>query len=185
MTIAEEPDDPRPEGLSREYVARFLLENEAKIRELARQKLGNTRGPQDSEDVFASVTRRFDQLASGKGVRPRSAAELWALVRIVTQNTAIEKVRLVARMRALTDVEGEYARRMADRFESCESDEEATLLVQRMAMTMSSADDRQIFFLNLRGASDQAIATAMRMTKEAASKRRRRLWHSLEERFHD
>ncbi len=161
-----------------------MMINEAAIRGLARSKLfAATQGVVDSEEVFASVVRRLDRLATRGGVRPRSEAELWALVRTVTTNTAIEKNRLVVRARAMVDNEGVYARELLVRLEACATDDEAMLLVHRMALFLSEAVERQILFLMLRGASFPAIATALRSTESAVRKRWSRLKVTLEERF--
>lgn len=160
--------------------------NQATIRDLARSKLFSmTKGVVDSEEVFASVARRLDRLATKGGVRPRSEAELWALVRTVTTNTAIEKNRLMVRARALVDNEGVYARQLLARLEACDSDDEAMLLVHRMALLLSEAVDRQVLFLMLRGASFPAIAIALRSTESAIRRRWSRLKASMEERFDD
>lgn len=177
-------DRSRIACLTRDQVARFVMINQAAIRELARSKLtAITDGVLDSEEVFASVVRRLDRLATRGGVRPRSEAELWALVRTVTTNTAIEKNRLVVRARALVDNEGVYAQQLLLRLEACTTDDEAMLLVHRMALLLPEAADRQVLFLLLRGASFPAIAVALRCTEPAARKRWSRLKTSLEERF--
>ncbi len=172
--------------LSRAQVASFIATNERRIREMARAKIQAThRATLDSQEVFASVARRLDRLASGAGVRPRSEAELWALVRCVTANTAIEKNRLVARAKALEVSEGEYARQLSRRLDGCATDDEATLLVQRMALCLGDAVERQIMFLLLRGASFPAIAAALGTTEGAVRRRWCRLKHELEGRFAD
>ena len=177
-----QPPVPSPR-LSRAEIANFLTSNELRIREMARTKLSRGSGFVDSQDVFASVARRLDQLASGSGVRPRSEAELWALVRTVTTNTAIEKTRLVARVRAIASTEGLYGQELLKRLEECGGDDEATLLVHRMALALPAAVDRQIMFLFLRGASFTAMAVALEMTEDAVRKRWARLRSALEERF--
>lgn len=186
---APTPPDPsvdrsRLACLSRDQVAGFVMINKTAIRELARSKLiAVTKGVVDSEEVFASVARRLDRLATRGGVRPRSEAELWALVRTVTTNTAIEKNRLVVRARAMVDNEGAYAQQLLARLEACATDDEATLLVHRMALFLSESAERQILFLMLRGASFPAIAMAVRSTESAVRKRWSRLKATLEERF--
>lgn len=174
------PDTP----LSPVEVAAFISDNESKIREMARTKLRAARqGALDSQDVFASVARRLDSLANSARVRPRSEAELWALVRCVTTNTAIEKVRLVSRAQALVSSEGKFARHLLRRLEACGSDDEATLLVHRMALCLSNAEDRQILFLLLRGASFPAIAAALGRTESSIRNRWSRLRHELKQGF--
>lgn len=178
------PGRTRLPPLSRAEVAEFLTTNEAKIREIARAKIHKAHWPSlDSHEVLASVVRRLDRLANGAGVRPRSEAELWALVRCVTKNTAIEKSRLVARAQALVSSEGEYALQLLSRLEVCATDDEATLLVHRMALCLASAEERQILFLLLRGASFPAIAVALGSTEGAVRRHWCRLKHDLEERF--
>jgi DNA-directed RNA polymerase specialized sigma24 family protein len=152
---------------------------------MARTKLSRGSGFVDSQDVFASVARRLDQLASGAGVRPRSEAELWALVRTVTTNTAIEKTRLVARVRSFASTEGLYGQELLKRLEECGGDDEATLLVHRMALSLTVAVDRQIMFLFLRGATFSAMGVALQMSEDAVRKRWARLRDALEERFID
>lgn len=184
MLSPSDPSRRRLSCLTRDQVASFVMTNQAAIRELARSKLFRaTRSVADSEEILASVARRLDRLATDGGVRPRSEAELWALVRTVTAHTAIEKNRLVARARAMADNDGAYAHHLLRRLEVCATDDEAMLLVHRMALCLHEATDRQILFLVLRGASFPAIATALKTTEAAVRKRWQRLKEALEERF--
>lgn len=184
MPGAEVPELPDSAGLSRDAIAEFLFRNEQSIRRIARQKLTrSTRSTFDSEDVMASVLRRMDTLALEGRLRPRSEGELWALVRTIAANTAVSKSRLVERARSFEAEDGAYARELVRRLDCCVSDEEAQLLVLRMASSLRKERHRELFLLRLRGANHAAAAGLLGISEGAS----RQVWlevcRELRERF--
>jgi DNA-directed RNA polymerase specialized sigma24 family protein len=162
-------------------IARFVLENEARIRALIRRKIGPaTRGVFDSEDVVASVLRRMDQLASRGRLRLDSERELWGLVITIAHNSAVSKTRLIERWRSFSVDE---APEVLPHINACAGDDDALVLIYKMAMALEESGDRQLFFLRLRGASHAAAAQLTGVTEENARKRWERVCKRLRERF--
>ncbi len=156
----------------RDAIARFALDNAAKIRAIARVKLTKvTRTVHDSEDVLSSVVRRLDGLAIEGRLRPASEKELWRLIAVIARNCAVSKTRLIERAQKLLTEDGPLAYEAVRRLNSCRSDEEATLLVSRMIGTLRNSQDRQILDLLMRGASNGAIAALMGISMEASRQR--------------
>ena len=164
----------------RRAVADFVLEHSEKIRAIARRKLtAATRSVHDSEDVCSSVARRLDHLAARGELRPRSEAELWALIKVVARNTAVSKTRLIERAREILTDDGPLAYEMLRRLNACQGDEDATVLLHRTMMILTDAKDRQVLALQLRGASHAAIGSLLGIS-EAASRQR---WMSIRRRL--
>lgn len=154
--------------MTREDVARFVLRHEEKIRRIARAKLTlATRTAFDSEDVMSSVLRRVDQLAANGTLRPANEAELWALIKTIASNTAVSKTRLIERARILLTEDGEYAYILVRRLQACATDDEAQLLVLRMAGLLKNERARQVFLLRVRGVSHAAVAAALESSEGA------------------
>lgn len=167
--------------LTRERVADYLRGKEQEIRSVARRRLTrNTRGTHDSEDVYSSVLRRLDELASRGEVRPRSESELWALAKTIASNTAVSKTRLAERARALVAEDGSYARSLLDRLQAANGDDEAMLLLLRLAQSCDNSDDRQILFLRMRGAGYKVIAETLGISSDACRQRWRVLRAKLD-----
>jgi DNA-directed RNA polymerase specialized sigma24 family protein len=176
------PRDPAatPTPVTRESVAEFVRTNQHLIRSLAREKLTKvTRSVEDSEDVLSSVFRRMDAMVHQGRVRPRSESELWALVRQMTQNTACTKTRLEERHIEMVGEDGEYAEMVLRRMKACDSDEEAALIIHRLAMKIQDSVDRQLFFLRSRGVTHRAAAQLLGISADAARKRWERTRESL------
>lgn len=159
--------------LSRDAIAEFLFRNEQSIRRIARERLTRaTRSTFDSEDVMSSVLRRMDVLALEGRLKPRSEGELWALVRTIAANTAVSKSRLIERARSLEAEDGEYGRALVRRLETCVNDDEAHLLVLRMASSLRKDRQREVFLLRLRGANHASVAGLLGISEGAS----RQLW---------
>lgn len=176
---ADRPSDraaSTPQRLSREAIAHYVLSHESQIRAIARRKLTQaTRSTFDSEDVMASVLRRVDQLALNGSLRPDNKAELWALIKTIASNTAVTKTRLIERARFLLTEDGAYAYHLLQRLNACGSDDEAQLLVLRMAGTLKNERSRQILLLRLRGATHGAISGMLGISEGAC----RQQWMSM------
>ncbi len=170
--------------LNREEVAAFVLANKSKIQEMARAKLKSTpRTILDSEDVSSSVLRRLDELASRGSVRPRSEVELWAFIGTITSGMAIDKLRLLSRIRALESEGGQYAQLVRLRVERCSSDDEVALLMHRMAVALPEKRDRHVFYLKMRGANDRSVSLLLGESEAWARKKWYLIRQDLENRF--
>lgn len=167
-------------AVSREQVAEFMLGNEDRIRRIARSKLTSMcRTLFDSEDVFSSVLRQVDALATRGDLRPQSEVELWALIATVTRNNAVSKVRLTERARSLIRDDGEYAQALSDRIQSCENDGDVAALCVRLMTALESGHDRQLFALRLRGVAHQLAAELLGISEVACRQR----WHVIRNRL--
>jgi DNA-directed RNA polymerase specialized sigma24 family protein len=167
----------------RELVAAFILRHQSRVRRIARRKLtAETCSVFDSEDVLSSVLRRLDGLAARGEVRTESEAELWAMVRTVAANLAVDKSRLVERAKvweredALVSQSG---RQLAALAASCRDDDEARVLVLRMMASLEDSADRQLFSLLCRGCSHRVIASLLNITEESSRQRWRRIRERL------
>ena len=175
----------RPQDrLTRNQAAEFVLRYETRIRQIARRKLTQaTRGAFDSEDVVASVLRRVDQLAANGTLCPENEAELWSLIKTIASNTAVSKTRLIERTRFLLTEDDAYAYYLLQRLNACTTDDEAQLLVLRMAHALPSERSRQIFFLRLRGATHAAIAGVLSIGEGACRQQWMQMCHELRAAF--
>jgi DNA-directed RNA polymerase specialized sigma24 family protein len=181
--LAQEGLDDLP-LLDRGAIARFLIDHQDRIRAVARRKLSaNARTVFDSEDVFSSVLRRVDTMVESGTLRPRSVAELWALIDTITRNNAINRTRLIERARALLSDEGAYAQSLLDRLCRYSTDDEATILLYRMMGCLRDDTDRQVLTLHLRGATHRAIASLLNISEDASRQRWRTIRNLLQEKF--
>lgn len=178
--LARGPSQP----LARQAVANYILTHQERIRAIARRKLTTTtRRVFDSEEVLSSVMRRLDSMAARGTLLPHSEAELWALVEAITKNTAVSKTRLIERTRNLLTEDGLYAYELLRRLNACETDDEATLLVQRMLLSLKEGADRRLVVLRLQGANHRAAADLLRTTEAATRQRWTKVRKELLERF--
>lgn len=156
----------------RDWVAHWVIAHEGMIRRIARDRLTTSaRAVYDSEDVFATVLKRMDDLASRGALRLDSSHELTALLATIVRRSAANKSRLIERSRRLAREDGEYATLLLARLENCEDDDEATLVVCRMMSWLDGAENRQILGLRLRGLTHSAVAQALGMNATAVRQR--------------
>jgi hypothetical protein len=161
-----------------------VLAHQDRIRAIARRKLtANARQVCDSEEVVSSVLRRLDTMAMRGSFRPHSEAELWGLIRAIARNTAVSKTQLIERTRALICEEGDYAHLFLERLNACAGDDEVTLLVQRMLLSLKDPIDRQLLVLVMRGAAHRAIGGLLGISEEASRRRWKDVRDDLVARF--
>lgn len=167
----------------RRTLADFILSREAQIRAIARRKLTvSTRSVFDSEDVLSSVLRRLDSLVQRGKLRPGCEAELWGFIKVIASNNAVSKSRLIECSRKWLTDEPEYAYYIVKVINACEDDDEVSWLVYRMAGSLAG-EDRQIFFLRVRGAMHQAVARVLGIDEGAVRQRWSRICRELRDRF--
>lgn len=158
--------------MDREHIARFMISYEERIRAVARRNISApTRNITDSEDIFGSVCRRVDEMANAGLINARSEAELWSLIKSLASNTSLEKVRLIERINSFAEEDGEYARCLIERLSQCASDDDADLLIRRIAAKLRPGADRQMLFLLLRGANHRVIGEHLGFSEEASRQR--------------
>lgn len=174
--LQDVPGDADDRATLRDHVARWVMDREGMIRAIARRGLtGRTRAVYDSEDVFATVLKRMDELAARGVLRVESPRELTALLTRIVRNSAANKSRLIERSRRLISEDGDYATALLARLQRCRDDDEATLIVCRMMSWLDTPESRQILGLRLRGMTHAAIAQALGSTDTAIRKR----WESI------
>jgi DNA-directed RNA polymerase specialized sigma24 family protein len=167
-------------------VARYLIERQDLIRAAARRKLSShTRSVFDSEDVLSSVLRRVDSMVTEGRLRPRSEAELWALVNTIAANNAMNRSRLIERARSFLDEDAEYVQELLQRLNTYTTDDEAELLVHRMMACLTAQEDRHLFVMYLRGASLSVIAGTLHIEDDTCRHRWRKIRKTLQERFRE
>jgi DNA-directed RNA polymerase specialized sigma24 family protein len=164
---------------NREEIARYLLQNRERVRAFARRKLtARARSVFDSEDVFSSVLRRVDALASAGGLRLRSESDLWGLVAAIAHNSAVNRTRTVERACLTQD---SHVHEALKKPEAGSPDDQAALLVLRMML--KSEEDRRVLLLLHRGAGHRAIGSALGISESASRQRWARIRRMLAERF--
>jgi hypothetical protein len=171
-------------SLTRAEIAEYVLAHEEQVRAVARRKLTHaTRTVFDSEDVFASVLRRLDEMVAHGRLTPRSEVELWPLIKAIASNTAVSRTRLIERARNLLTEEGPYAYELLKRLNAYSSDEEAELLVYRMMMALADHKDRQLLALILRGSSHRVAGNLIGISEACSRQRWKKIRDELEGRF--
>ena len=191
---------PVSRPFSRDDVARFIGRNYTSLRKLVRTYLRPFRRDDDleehprdqrshqpvfdSKDAMESVWRRMDALAAQGKIDPGATdADLLALATIVTQNTAREKARLIARARALEDHDTPYAIRLIERLEKCKDDDEARGELDRLLKSLPDGPDRRLFAMIMRGASQKVAAEYLGISHAACRRRWTELKWELAERM--
>lgn len=175
------PDPGTDRIPNREEIARYLLQNSERVRAFARRKLtARARSVFDSEDVFSSVLRRVDALASAGGLRLRSESDLWGLVAAIAHNSAVNRTRLVERACLTQD---SHVYEALKKPEAGSPDDQAALLVLRMMLYLKSEEDRRVLSLLHRGAGHRAIGSALGISESASRQRWARIRRMLAERF--
>jgi len=191
---------PVSRPFSRDDVARFIGRNYTSLRKLVRTYLRPFRRDDDleehprdqrshqpvfdSKDAMESVWRRMDALAAQGKIDPGATdADLLALATIVTQNTAREKARLIARARALEDHDTPYAIRLVERLEKCPDDNAVQAEMERLFLTIANSDDRVLFLIIMRGASQKVAADHLHISHALCRKRWTELKWELAERM--
>ncbi len=156
--------------------ARWLLDNEVRIKQLISERLGEGgRSRFDTSDGFASVLVRVDRLANHQDWRPRREDDVWPklfeIVDDVGERHRLETLRTQqaerdpALARYLTDLLGRDGS-VTDRFDE-------------MIALISSSEDRDILRLRIRGASHLMIAQAMGIDEDSVSRRISRIYQRL------
>ncbi len=168
----------------REALATFVLLHEGIIRSVARRKLTRaTRAVFDSDDVLATVLRRMDQLAERHEIRAQSAGELVGLIVAIAENSSISKTRMIELSRSRLKEDGEFAAGLVRYFNTCETDDDASVLVLRMYGTLRNSISRRIFLLRMRGVGHGVIGKLLGLKEDASKQRWMVIRKELVERF--
>jgi len=159
--------------IARRMLADFVLRNQDRIKLLARTRLAQSpRHLCDSSEVFSTALRRLDELVARGGLRPESPDHLWNSILRVVQWCAIEKVRLVNRLRRIIENDGGEVSFLLDVVSRCESDDEVSITVLEL-MARLDEQSQLVVRLRLQGADYRAVGQLTRIREDHA----RQLWH--------
>lgn len=160
----------------REHLAHLLMNHFPVLEKVAQRKLTNrTRGVHDGADVASSVLRRIDMLAQEGRLAGMTDDQVVAFAVTIASNQAVSRTRSMERLATHLREDGEYARLLHDRLGRLDDDEQATMLLCRIALSIEDSASRQLFLLRWKGLSFPIIAQLLRITPEAARQR----WSAL------
>lgn len=172
---AENSDLPSDVPHDRVSVAEFLLSNESRIRNVARQRLSRgSKSLTDSADIFSSVCRRIDRMAFEGRLKPVNRGQLWRLIETITINTALNRTRVAQR---LNDLFADYAT-LHDLVWSrlnTRDDDDFSASVISLTACLDSPEDREQLRMRLHGLSHGLIAKHFGIEEADARQR----WHRL------
>jgi DNA-directed RNA polymerase specialized sigma24 family protein len=169
----------------RDAAASFVTANSALIRRRYRQKLSRrARRLCDSQDLLATILRRFDRLVHEKGVRASSMEELWSLIFTIGDNAMIDKARIVEKLHRVEGPDSLLAYELRCRLARAERI--ATRLGQEQGLeteldellrSIPDSTNRQILTMWLMGHSHDFIADDLGVPSVTVRQR----WHRLRE----
>lgn len=165
----------------RDAAAVLVVKYEPMLRRRIRASLSmTTRRLFDSQDVFATVCRRFDGYVGNGKARVSSPAELLALLALIAKNSVVDKGRAVRRLDRVEGEDSEFARSLRQRSRSAWRDDNSFEVdLQRCASHIESENDRVVFHQWLAGRSHEQIAAELGISPELARKR----WQLIRERL--
>lgn len=167
----------------REAAASFVAANAGLIRRRYRQKLSRrARRLCDSQDLLATILRRFDRLVRERNVRASSTEELWSLIFTIGDNAMIDKARIVKRLHRVEGPDSLLAYELRCKLARAErtahrAGEQHGLEIALDGLLHSIPDstNRQILAMWLMGHSHDFIADDLGVTAVAVRQR----WHRL------
>ena len=168
----------------REHLANLLLANLPKVTRVAQRKLtARTRGVHDGSDIASSVLRRMDRLAAEGRLAGLSDEDIIGFALVVASNQAVSRSRAMERFARFAREDAEYAQLMHARLAACVDDEQAELVLYRIALGIPDASARQLFMLRWRGLSSDLIGQLLGISAEAVRQRWSALRGKLAERL--
>jgi DNA-directed RNA polymerase specialized sigma24 family protein len=169
-----------PLQLRRQHVANLLLANLPRLEAVARRQLtARTKRVHDGPDVASSVLRRIDRLASEGRLDSFSDDEVLRFAVTVARHQAISRTRAIERFVEVVGEDGQYAALMRARLETCSDDEEAALMLYRIAASIPDAASRQLFMLRWKGLGSAMIGEVLGISADAVRQR----WSTLRSRL--
>lgn len=158
----------------REAAAIFLSRFGDRLRARVRAQLSDRlRRLFDSQDILATVARRFDRMVADRSITAESMQQVVALLSTMIRNSIVDKARVVQR---LERAEGEdvHLRPLAARLRDLPESDEEPLLERVFAVTTDKVD-RTILSLWLHDCRLRDIASTIGLSNEACRWR----WHRL------
>ncbi len=162
----------------REAAAEFVERYWPRVRRRIRRRLGRQmRRLYDSDDIFSTVNRRFDQMVDAQKVRAVSEQELMSLVQRIVNGAVADKARDFARLTRAERADSEYVLWLQTRRRAAPPPEHGE--IQRLAGLLDNARDRQVLEMRLAGSRFKAISRATGLNPRAARKR----WQLIREKL--
>lgn len=169
----------------REAAAAFVTSNAGLIRRRYRQKLSrHARRLCDSQDLLATILRRFDRLVRDKSITASNMGELWSLIFTIGDNAMIDKARIVQKLQRVEGPDSMIAYELrcrlarADRAAAHQGrDQGLETELDELLQSIPDSMNRQILTMWLMGHSHEFIADDLGVS--AAMIRQR--WHRLRE----
>ncbi len=186
LDAGSSPDAPDPvEKLlgrvragDREAAAEFVRRYWPRVRRRIRRRLGRQmRRLYDSDDIFATVNRRFDRLVEAKGVRAVSQEELASLVQHIINGAVADKARDFARLTRLERADSGYANWLQSNPRT--NPAQARGEIERLVELLDDEIDKQILTMRLNGSRFDEISRAMELSPTGVRKR----WQHIRERL--
>lgn len=144
------------------------------IRQRCRQRMRpGLRAVTDSEDVWSTVTRRFDALMVKGGVTVASAREFWVLVATLTERAIVDRARVLARLDRARGEDEPFASRLRERMSARAGFSEAEL--EGLVGAVEDPIDRDVVRLWLADRSHGEIGAALGLSEGAVRSR----WHQI------
>lgn len=166
----------------RNWAASVLDRLRPQLRPAASDHLSKSaRRTTDSQEVVDSVLRRIDKSVLAGKIAPGDEQELYRVARRATINAAIDRSRYAAAQTALLSPDL-YSEPLRERLVRADDHERTTELVYRLAElidTPNTDEDREMFFLRVRGVDMKVIAQTLDISHEAARARWSRLCEVL------
>lgn len=131
----------------------------------------------DSQEILATVARRFDAFVAGHRLTAEDEAGVMALVLRMAEAAVIDKSLVMRRSRRLEAEDGPFVHALRQRMETAEtrSAEGATRELARLFEMARTPADRELLTLRLHGLSHGSIGWLLGITQEAVKQR----WRSL------
>lgn len=164
----------RLRGGDRQAAADLFTRYSRLIRQRCRARMRpGLRAVTDSEDVWATVTRRFDAMLARGGVSIASAQDFWVLVAALTERAIVDRARVLARLDRARDGDEPFADRLRERLKGPEGPADSDL--DDLLGSVEDPTDRDILRLWLVDRSHAEIGAALGLSEGAVRSR----WHLI------
>lgn len=160
----------------RDAAAEFVRRFWPRVRRRVRRRLGSKmRRLYDSDDIMATVCRRFDRLVDRQGVRAGSEVELESLVRRIVGFAVADKSREFDRLTRVERRDSQYRRMF---WSSRHPDPaEMRLRIERLCAVLEDEDDQLTLRMRLRGERFESIAAVLGVDVQTTRQR----WRQIKE----
>lgn len=162
----------------RAAAAEFIQRYGPLIRRRVRGKLSpSARRVFDSQEILATVARRFDAFVAGHRLTTGDEAGVMALVLRMAETAVIDKSRVLQRSRRLEAEDGPFVYALRQRMENADARnaDGATQELARLFELVPTPAERELLTLRLHGLSHGSIAWMLGISTDTARQR----WQAL------